>query len=147
MRGYYSAAYLHELTKLADSRFSQENFDWSKLFQMVVGTSTGAIVGAGLVAGLSPERMMQFYTQYGKQIFPQPLPKKFWKFLWHRRKRINQQGNAALREGLTEAFGDTTLGDIYRKHGIALVIPAVNATTHRGWVFKSLFTIYLIRYG
>ncbi len=137
MRGFYSAAYLNELQKLAKCRSDQKNVDLSDLFQMVVGTSTGSIVGAGLIAGLSPERMMQFYTHYGKQIFSQPLPSKVLGFLWHWRKRINKKGYAALRKGLIEAFGETTLEEIYRKRKIALVVPAVNATTHQGWVFKT----------
>ena len=137
MRGYYSATYLHKLCELAEKRFGQKDFDFSSLFQMVVGTSTGAILGVGLVAGLSPKEIMTFYQDYGKQIFPKPMYSK-WGFLhglW--RSRINKQGNAALREGLQEAFGEITLGEIYRKRNIALVVPAVNATTRRGWVFKT----------
>lgn len=137
MRGFYSASYLNELKKLAECQPGQENVDLSELFQMIVGTSTGAIVGVGLAAGLSPERMMQFYIDYGKQIFPQTLPSKVWGFLWHWRKRINKKGDAALREGLIEAFGETTLDSIYQQRKIALVVPAVNATTHQGWVFKT----------
>lgn len=137
MRGYYSAAYLNQFKKLAELRSGEEKVDLSDVFQMVVGTSTGAIVAAGLVAGLFPEQVMQFYKNYGKQIFPQQLPSKPWGFLWHRRKKINKQGDLALREGLIEAFGETTLESVYHKRGIALVVPAVNATTHQGWVFKT----------
>lgn len=137
MRGFYSASYLNELKKLAECRSGQEDIDLSELFQMIVGTSTGAIVGTGLVAGLSLERMMQFYTHYGKQIFSKPLPSSGLGFLWHWRKCINEKGDIALREGLIEAFGATTLEEIYRKREIALVVPAVNATTHQGWVFKT----------
>ena len=53
MRGYYSAAYLQKLSALAADRFGQAGFDLSEKFQLIVGTSTGAIVGAGLLAGLS----------------------------------------------------------------------------------------------
>ena len=137
MRGYYSAAYLDKLDELALSRFNQKDFGPSRLFNMVVGTSTGAIVGAGLVAGLPPRAIMQFYAQYGKEIFSQQLPSRGIELLWHRRRHVNKKGESALRKGLTEAFGDLTLGDIYRQRGIALVVPAVNATTHRGWVFKT----------
>lgn len=137
MRGFYSASYLNELKKLAECRSGKEDVDLSDLFQMIAGTSTGAIVGVGLAAGLSPERMMQFYTHYGEKIFSQPLPSKKWRFLWHWRKHINKKGDAALREGLIEAFGETTLKNIYDKRKIALVVPAVNATTHQGWVFKT----------
>lgn len=137
MRGFYSASYLNELKKLVECRPGKEDVDLSELFQMIVGTSTGAIVGVGLAAGLSPKDMMEFYTRYGNKIFSRPLPSNKWGFLWHWRKRINEKGDAALREGLVEAFGDTTLEKTYKERGIALVIPAVNATTHQGWVFKT----------
>ena len=137
MRGFYSASYLNELKKLAERQYDQERADLSQLFQMIVGTSTGAIVGIGLVTGLSPERMMDFYTHYGEKIFSQPLPSKIWGLLWHWRKRINKKGNAALREGLIKTFGETTLKEIYQERGVALVVPAVNATTHQGWAFKT----------
>ena len=137
MRGYYSAAYLQKLSALAADRFGQSGFDLSEKFQLIVGTSTGAIVGAGLLAGLSLQEVMAFYVGYGEKIFPSPLPSKPGGFLKHRRKKLNRRGAEALRDGLTEAFGEVTLGEIYRKRNIGFVVPAVDATTHRGWVFKT----------
>ena len=66
MRGYYSSAYLQELVQLAKNRFNQNEVDLSKKFHLVVGTSTGAIVGAGLLAGLDPSQIMTFYENNGK---------------------------------------------------------------------------------
>ena len=137
MRGYYSAAYLKELSQLAKDRFGQNNFDLSKKFNLIVGTSTGAIVGAGLLVGLTPNQIMSFYEDNGGKIFPKQLPTKLTGFLFHPRKKLNQQGNNALRDALTEAFGEKTLGEIFRTGRIAFAVPAVDATTHRGWVFKT----------
>ncbi len=137
MRGYYSAAYLHNLMNLAADRFDEKAFDLGERFQLIVGTSTGAIVGAGLLAGLPLEQIMSFYVAHGEKIFPQQLPSKLFEFLWHRRKKINQQGAEALRGGLIDAFGQITLGEIFHKRKIAFAVPAVDATTHRGWVFKT----------
>lgn len=137
MRGYYSAAYLDELSNLAAKRFGHEEFDIGKQLQMVVGTSTGAIVGAGLVTGMSVDRIMSFYSTYGKQIFPQQLPSTCLGFLGHRRKKLNKQGETALRNALVEAFGKMTIGEVFKKRKLAFIVPAVNATTHCGWVFKT----------
>ena len=137
MRGYYSAAYLQELSQLAMNRFGQIDFDLSTKFQLIVGTSTGAIVGAGLLAGLSLRQIMEFYAVYGEKIFPNQLPSKPVGYLWHRRKKINRLGTDALRDGLTEAFGEITLGEIFRTKRIAFAVPAVDATTHRLWIFKT----------
>ena len=137
MRGYYSAAYLQELSKIAKTRFGQSDFDLSARFQLIVGTSTGAIVGAGLLAGLSSEQIKSFYAENGNKIFPKQLPSKMFQLLWHRRKKINKQGARALRAALTEAFGDQTLGEIYQRRQIAFAVPAVDATTQRAWIFKT----------
>ena len=137
MRGYYSAAYLQELSQLAKDRFGQNNFDISTKFHLIVGTSTGAIVGAGLLAGLTPNQIMSFYENDGEKIFPKQLPSNPAGFLFHPRKKINRQGNNALRDALTKAFGEKTLGEIFRTRRIAFAIPTVDATTHRGWVFKT----------
>ncbi len=144
MRGYYSAAYLDRLSNLAVQRFGHKGIDLGKQFQMIVGTSTGAIVGAGLLTGMPANRIMSFYSSYGKQIFPQQLPSKCLSFLWHRRKKLNKRGEAALRNALVEAFGEMTLGEVFEKRKVPFVVPAVNATTHRGWVLKHLTTKTLI---
>ena len=110
MRGYYSAAFLQELSQLARDRFGQNNFDLSTKFQLIVGTSTGAIVGAGLFAGLAPNQIMTFYENEGEKIFPKQLPSNPAGFLFHSRKKINRQGNNALRDALTKAFGEKNSG-------------------------------------
>ena len=137
MRGYYSAAYLQGLTNIAKNRYDQLDFDISEQFQLIVGTSTGAIVGAGLLAGKNPGQIMSFYRDYGGKIFPKPLPSKLISLVCQRRKKINRSGNDALRNGLTEAFGQMTLYEIYRKRQIAFAVPAVDATTHKAWIFKT----------
>ena len=137
MRGYYSAAYLQYLTTLAAERFGQNDFHLSNKFQLIVGTSTGAIVGSAVLIGLSMQQVMSFYTAYGEKIFPKQLPSGIFRFLGHRRKKLNRLGAAALRDGLTEAFGEVTLGEVFKERKIGLAVPAVDATTHRGWVFKT----------
>lgn len=137
MRGYYSAAYLDHLALLAKERFGQSDFDFSKKFKLIVGTSTGAILGSGLLAGLTMQEVMSFYTNYGEKVFPKQLPSKKIGFLWHQRKKLNRAGDEALRCGLTEALGNVTLGEIFRQRKIGFAVPAVDATTRRGRVFKT----------
>jgi len=40
-------------------------------FDLIVGTSTGGLIAIGLGLGLSPARMLEFYTESGPHIFPQ----------------------------------------------------------------------------
>jgi uncharacterized protein len=43
----------------------------------------------------------------------------------------------ALRAALVDKLGTKTLGEVYSERGIALAIPAVEMSQHRGWVFKT----------
>ena len=137
MRGYYSAAYLAKLADLGEKRHGFPASEFGRKFDMIVGTSTGAIVGTGLAAHRNLEEILGFYRSYGRRIFPRPMAKSLSSVALQNRPKLNRTGTEALREGLTEAFGETTLGQLYKQSGIALVIPAVNASTHKGWVFKT----------
>jgi hypothetical protein len=53
------------------------------------------------------------------------------------RGRSLSKGAASLRKALTDILGHETIGQVYRRRGIALAIPAVNMSNHRSWVFKS----------
>ena len=137
MRGYYSAAYLQELLQLAKNRFEQKNYDFITKFDLIVGTSTGAILGAGLLTGLTPKQIMSFYEANGVKIFPKQLPSSKFSLLFHPRKQINRRGNKSLRDALMKTFGNKTLGEIYQTRGIAFAIPTVDAITQVGRVFKT----------
>jgi len=137
MRGLYSVAYLEGLVKIADERFSTDISDFGKEFNLIAGTSTGAIVGSGVAAGVALEDIHSLFTKHGKDIFPKPMPKNKFALLFHGRSKLNKRGDDALRNALKEAFGQMTLGALYRDRKIGLVVPAVNCTTHKAWAFKT----------
>ena len=62
IRGYLPALFLAELERRAGPPVS-------RLFDLVVGTSTGAIIGLGLAAGKSATELAEFYPKYGHRIF------------------------------------------------------------------------------
>lgn len=62
IRGYLPALILEEIARRA-------NRPAVDLFDMVVGTSTGGIIGIGLAAGLTVSELAQFYPRYGRRIF------------------------------------------------------------------------------
>ncbi len=140
MRGYYSALYLDGLIKLAKGRrFQNSEFNLTNQFDMLVGTSTGAIIACGLLNGISPEEIATFYKEYGARIFPKKMPTKWCHFplAYLCRESINKKGNNALKEALKEIFNEKTLQQIYDETKKALVIPSVNATTHKAYIFKT----------
>lgn len=95
MRGIFTAAYLAELDKRMEGQLVDT-------FDLIVGTSTGGIIGLGLAAGYSPQTMLDFYFDHGPQIFRRPRPFPVWLF----RPRY---GRATLDEALHERFGE--MGD------------------------------------
>lgn len=62
IRGYIPALVLAEVERRAGVAGSQ-------LFDLAVGTSTGAIIAIGLTAGLSAAELANFYPRYGTRIF------------------------------------------------------------------------------
>ena len=137
IRGLYSSAYLEGLVKIGETRFNKNLHDFGKEFNMIVGTSTGAILGCGLAAGIPIARISNLYESNAKKIFPKTIPSNKLGLIFHKRSRINKQGDQALRNALIEAFGQTTLENVYTERKIALAIPAINCTTHHAWVFKT----------
>lgn len=137
MRGLFSASFLDGIAKLAADRFGHDISDLGKEFDLIVGTSTGAILGCGLASGIALREIVSLYTNVGSKIFPHQLPQSKWKALIQNRQKINEQGDKALRNALQNAFGNQTLASMYRKRNIGLAIPSVNCTTHKAWVFKT----------
>lgn len=138
MRGIYTAAYLHGLIDSFSHRRNVEYLDLGKGFDLIVGTSTGAMIACALAAGVRMDRVVGLYREYGPRIFEQPVYDGLKVVLnfFGRRSRL-QRGAKALEEGLTGIFGQTTIGELYARRGIALAIPTVELSRHRAFVFKS----------
>ena len=140
MRGLYTAAYLSALERRYAARRDEAGLDIGKGFDLIVGTSTGAIIACALAAGISLDRVSALYQAHGSEIFPLKLPEKpgvnlAWQVC--KRSRYLKAGAAALKDALHAALGDITLGDIWRDRKIALAVPAVEMSRHHSWVFKT----------
>lgn len=118
-------------------KYGVEIDDFGKKFDLIVGTSTGAILGAGLAAGVPLSEICNLYTECGPEIFPEKLPDNISKLVFHHRSKLNKNGDVALRKALSSKFNDLTLGQLHRSREISLSITAVNCATHRAYVFKT----------
>lgn len=141
MRGIYSATYLDALQRaFAIRRGQRDGIDIGKAFDLITGTSTGAIIGCGLAAGIPPGAIIRLYQEHGAKVFPRKLPARpGFDFIAQavRRSKYLAAGNQALRDALTEVFGTTTVAQLWNTRRIALAIPAVNMNNYRSWVFKT----------
>lgn len=119
LKGLFSAAVLAEFE--ADLGVSIVDH-----FDLIVGTSTGALVALGLGSGLRPKEMVEFYVSEGPKVFG------------HGRGRIRNARRAKhspdrLRSALETVFGDRTLGSSVRP----LVIPSYSLDAQDVYVFKT----------
>ena len=147
MRGLYSATVL----KVLGDRFAKLQrsgpLDIGKGFDLVVGTSTGAILAAGIAAGIPIDRVATLYEKIGPRIFPRPMPPGSVSLRWRDKARFLKWGVRHLRRSagdsaelgcaLRDIFGTATLGQIYERRGIGLAISATRLLDHSPRVFKT----------
>lgn len=93
VRGYLPSLLLAEFERRAGRPASS-------LFDLIVGTSTGGIIGIGLATGLSAVELSDFYPRYGRQIFG-GADEPAWKtrLLGRGRTFSERMGNAARTIG------------------------------------------------
>ena len=145
MRGIYSAAYLHYLAEaFAKKRGVGAALDIGASFDLICGTSTGAIIGCALALGIDPGKIVRLYETNGPSIFKRSLPSgPLLKMIVSviadliKRPAALKAGEAALRKALEGQFGNITLGEVYESRKSALAIPAIDIAHHRSWVFKT----------
>ena len=144
IRGAFGAAFLAEFEKRLGGPIVEH-------FDLIAGTSTGAIIGAALAYGLSTEEVRQFYLNQGPDIFhPQDCDRvKGWLRAPYRlvrgifRQRTQRDLDHFfqarycpnhLSASFQTAFGDATLGQVRRSR---FMVPAVNLTRGRAVVLRT----------
>ena len=139
MRGIYSAQYMETLLRCYAETKGSAGLDLGRAFDLIVGTSTGAVIGCALAYGAPLKQVVALYQERGPQIFPLKLPSSPCAAILQmcRRPRYLAQGASALKDALSGVFGATTLSQIWCRRGIALAIPAVEMSRHRAWTFKT----------
>lgn len=103
-----------------------------KYFDMIVGTSTGGILGLGLGAGRSAQDLLNIYLRHGKAVFPPTgwLGRKLRHLRALRRPRYDED---ALKELLASVLQDRLLADASTR----LCIPAVEGHYSEVFIFKT----------
>lgn len=94
-------------------------------FDYFGGTSTGAIIAAGLSIGMSSNELLEFYTKKGKDMFDKSFLLKKWKSLYESGPLLNM---------LKDTFGEDTDMDIANgKFKSLLTVVTMNRTTDSPW--------------
>lgn len=104
-------------------------------FDLVSGSSTGALIACGLAMGLDPLRLETLYRERREEIFPCMAGR-----LWSRATRAVTQGFSAprydargLEKVLKDVFGGATLGDL----AMPVLVTAYDTLSRKPVIFKS----------
>lgn len=133
MRGIYTAAFLDRLLDQYRRIRGEGHLDLAGGFNLIAGTSTGAIIACAAAVGRPMSDLVKLYLDWGGKIFPERITKSNGKLVARMAKGscIVKAGDAALREALINELGDITMLDVFKKRGISLSVPAVAMSTHR----------------
>ena len=144
IRGAYTAGVLAAWYNALDADRKEK---FVEHFDLIAGTSTGAILAVGLAMGISPNEMIGFYQKFGPTIFPKPSvcnPGPIWRSLrhWLFPKYSAESLRAALAsvkpldKELQEARRPLVLPSASGNSGAAVVITTPHhssRTLHRNW--------------
>jgi hypothetical protein len=120
IRGVLSLQILRRLEEIFGSPLSDS-------FDLIGGTSTGSIIATGLALGWSVEQLQEMYRELGHVVFRRhPLRIGFLKPKFPREP---------LERALSDAFGDTRLGDDAVRTGLAIVCKRLD--TGSPWVLHN----------
>ena len=142
MRGIYTAAFLDRLLDQYRRIRGEEHLDLGGGFDLITGTSTGAIIASAAAIGRPMSDVVKLYQDWGGKIFPERITESKLKLFFRalRGGAIVEAGDTAFRTALVNEFGEITMLDVFKKRGISLAIPSVAMSTHRAWVFKKTKT-------
>jgi uncharacterized protein len=126
IKGLFAAEIISSLEK----EFGKPISDY---FDMICGTSTGGLIALSLAIGESGRSITDFYTNKGKEIFPNKS--KFARTLALIRQLVlhSKYSNQPLKKALYEIYGDKKLKDLNN----LVCIPSYNLSLGRPKVFKS----------
>lgn len=117
IKGVFAASFLSEIEEKCDGHICD-------YFDLIAGTSTGAIIAAALSIGIPAKEILDMYIKNARDIFPA-------------RKKINifvgKYESKPLKDILENVFETKKIKDCKTR----LLIPAFNLTTRQVQVFKT----------
>src|SRR3954454_2680014 len=124
IRGVITLEVLSRMEELLAAEHGRgDDFVLADYFDYIAGTSTGAVIAAGLAKGLRVSRLLDLYTRRGAEMFDKA---------WLLRRYRYFYGSDRIKRLLQEVLGtDTTLGSEDVRTLLMMVLR--NATTDSPW--------------
>jgi patatin-like phospholipase/acyl hydrolase len=131
IRGALTLGYLKKIEDILKEKYpDKKDFRLSDYFDLIGGTSTGAIIASLLSLGKSVDEITDLYMDLGNKIFGKK--RKWWNPLETYRWLKANYDYEGMSEGLKLALGeDTTIGSDKIKTGLCIV--AKRADTNSIW--------------
>lgn len=130
IRGALSLGYLKKLENTLKAKFpDKQDFRLCDYFDLVGGTSTGAIIAGSLAIGKTVDEIIELYMNIGGKIFGEK--RNWWNPLETMKWLKANYSYQAMEDGLKHAYGDITLGSDKIKTGLCIV--AKRADTNSIW--------------
>jgi uncharacterized protein len=109
-------------------------------FDMIAGTSTGAIIAAAVACEIDPDKIISLYREYGELIFARKTP--WWPRKFGTEPVVHSVYDSdSLRKVLRDIFGERKLGEILKP----LLLPATDIGNGCVHVFKSGYSKNFMR--
>jgi len=124
IRGILTIQMLKKLERIVQERTNNSQATLSDYFDLIGGTSTGAIIAAALSMGWEVDKIDELYQQLGNSIFESK---------WYRKGFLKAKFSPKpLRKALSHNFGDTELGINKIKTGLGVMLKRLD--TGSPWI-------------
>ena len=127
IRGALTLGFLEKIEKEIRKKENKPNLRLCDYYDLIGGTSTGAVIAGGLSIGMSASEITKFYLEIGDKIFGK---KRSWIFNPFKRYKAEFDFKP-LEDALDGVFGDITIGSDAIKTGLCIV--AKRADTLSTW--------------
>jgi patatin-like phospholipase/acyl hydrolase len=131
IRGALTLGFLERIESIIREKEGNKDLKLCEYFDLIGGTSTGAIIAAGLSIGKSAEEIKKLYLDIGGDIFGKKNHFLVNPIKWYKAKYSYEP----LENALEDFFGDITMGSDKIKTGLCIVTK--RADTFSTWPILS----------
>ena len=124
IRGALTLGFLEEIEEILRNKYKDQDLRLCDYFDLIGGTSTGAIIAAALALGYDVKTIKEKYFELGNVIFKN----KWWKIWTFPRKILKfKYPEKKFESILNDFFGDKTLSSNEIKTGLCIITKRIDS--------------------
>lgn len=143
VRGILTLGMLKKIETLLREKYNDKNLVLADYYDLIGGTSTGAIIASGLAIGKTVDEIIELYLDLGKKIFGEGRKHTIFKRDWTKIRAIFNENYSSdnLEKYLQTVFGEISINDT-EKIKCGLAINTKRADTNSLWTLTNTNGIY-----